>query len=89
MGWAGAAINDRGTTARRRCHRGRLDAEATMAQQPQDHPTRLNPGDEAPAGVPGTGENLCRECGGSGRIGNRPCPECGGTGKVIEGIGGA
>jgi hypothetical protein len=45
-------------------------------------------GDDAPAGSPGTGENLCPECDGSGRIGNRSCPNCDGTGKVTEGIGG-
>lgn len=47
------------------------------------------PGDEAPPGAPGTGENLCRRCGGSGRLDGQPCPECGGTGKVTEGLGGA
>lgn len=48
-----------------------------------------HPGDEAPPGVPGTGENLCRECKGTGSIDGKECEECGGTGKVIEGIGGA
>lgn len=47
-----------------------------------------NPGDEAEPGTPGTGENLCPRCGGSGRLDGGECPECGGTGKVIEGIGG-
>jgi len=47
-----------------------------------------NPGDEAAPGTPGTGENLCPRCGGSGRIDGAECRECGGTGKVIEGIGG-
>jgi hypothetical protein len=61
-----------------------------MAQQQQEqHPGRLNPGDEAAPGIPGTGENVCRKCRGSGKTGDRPCEECGGTGKVIEGIGGA
>ncbi len=61
-----------------------------MAQQPQENrPSRTNPGDEAAAGVPGTGENICRECRGSGEVGGESCPQCGGTGKVIEGIGGA
>ncbi len=46
-------------------------------------------GDDAAPGTPGTGENLCPECNGSGRLDNRPCPNCDGTGKVIEGIGGA
>lgn len=50
----------------------------------------LNPGDEAAPGTPGTGENLCRECGGSGRLaGGAPCPACGGGGKVTVGVGGA
>lgn len=48
-----------------------------------------NPGDQAKPGTPGTGENICRECKGSGRIGITSCPNCGGTGKVIEGVGGA
>lgn len=49
----------------------------------------LAPGDQAEPGTPGTGENICRACHGSGQRENQPCPECGGTGKVIEGIGGA
>ncbi|MDB5730564.1 MAG: hypothetical protein JWQ03_459, partial [Variovorax sp.] len=47
-------------------------------------------GDEASPGTPGTGEGLCRRCGGSGRVDDgTPCPECDGTGKVTVGIGGA
>jgi DnaJ-class molecular chaperone len=49
----------------------------------------VNPGDAAPAGTPGTGENVCPDCKGSGRLGNVACQTCGGTGKVIEGISGA
>ena len=49
---------------------------------------QLNPGDEAAPGTPGTGEDICRRCGGSGAIDGKDCPECGGTGKVVEGIGG-
>jgi hypothetical protein len=52
-------------------------------------PNETNPGDEAAPGTPGTGENLCRKCSGTGDQGGQPCPECGGTGKVVEGIGGA
>ncbi len=52
------------------------------------NPDSTKPGDEAPAGVPGTGENLCRRCGGSGRVDDAACPECKGTGKVTTGIGG-
>lgn len=49
----------------------------------------MRPGDEAPPGTPGTGENLCRNCGGSGRVDGQPCRECEGTGRVVTGIGGA
>ncbi|MGJ3265170.1 MAG: hypothetical protein ACFE0R_18250 [Salinarimonas sp.] len=49
----------------------------------------LAPGDEAAPGTPGTGENVCPDCRGTGRLENRPCPTCGGTGIVEEGIGGA
>lgn len=48
----------------------------------------MNPGDEAKAGTLGTGEAVCRECRGSGRLGDRACPNCGGTGRIVEGIGG-
>ena len=46
------------------------------------------PGDDALEGTPGTGENICPECGGDGQLNGRPCPHCNGTGVVIEGIGG-
>ena len=49
----------------------------------------MNPGDEAPEGTPGSGENICRECGGSGRVGDAACPSCQGSGKVTVGVGGA
>jgi DnaJ-class molecular chaperone len=50
--------------------------------------TKLNPGDQAEPGTPGAGENVCRECQGTGKIGPKECPICGGTGVVIEEIGG-
>ena len=53
-----------------------------------DQEAALNPGDEGPEGAPGTGENLCPECNGSGRLEGKACPTCGGSGKVVEGIGG-
>lgn len=49
---------------------------------------RISPGDEAPPGTPGSGENVCRGCGGSGKLAGGDCPMCGGSGKVTAGIGG-
>jgi hypothetical protein len=51
-------------------------------------PPKLNPGDQGAPGTPGTGENVCPECGGIGWVGDGPCQACGGTGKVVEGIAG-
>ena len=49
---------------------------------------KMNPGDEAPPGTPGTGEDICPQCHGSGKIEGEACGDCGGTGKVIRGISG-
>ena len=54
-----------------------------MVQQPP-----LNPGDESQADVPGTGEDLCPDCNGTGKLDGGDCKTCGGTGKVTQGIGG-
>ncbi len=54
----------------------------------QQNETPLDPGDDASPGTPGTGENVCPRCNGSGRDGQGECPECGGSGKVTTGIGG-
>jgi hypothetical protein len=51
--------------------------------------SRPAPGDEAPPGTPGTGEDICPQCKGSGKRDGRQCENCAGTGKVIRGIGGA
>lgn len=49
----------------------------------------IHPGDDAAPGTPGTGEDICPVCKGTGKIENgRDCPNCGGTGRIIEGIGG-
>ncbi len=50
--------------------------------------TPLNPGDEAPPGTPGSGEDVCPACHGSGKQDGKPCPNCGGSGTIQEGIGG-
>ncbi|MDB5947338.1 MAG: hypothetical protein JWQ33_2364 [Ramlibacter sp.] len=67
---------------------GRADQPAGQDDGKQA-PQPAAPGDEAPPGTPGTGENICPTCGGSGKLAAGTCPECQGTGKVTVGIGGA
>ncbi|MGN6375325.1 MAG: hypothetical protein ACTHMG_07195 [Sphingomonas sp.] len=57
-----------------------------MADDTTPQPTA--PGDEAAPGTPGTGENVCPRCGGSGRVDGETCPVCAGSGTIVEGIGG-
>ena len=57
-------------------------------KQPTPAPERMNPGDEAPPGTPGSGEAMCPVCKGTGRVGSGRCENCGGTGRIVEGIGG-
>jgi hypothetical protein len=54
-----------------------------------DSPGPMAPGDEAPPGTQGTGDDICEQCGGSGRANGGQCPNCAGTGKVTRGISGA
>lgn len=49
----------------------------------------MKPGDEAPPGTPGAGENLCPDCSGRGEIDGRRCEMCEGTGTVRTEIAGA
>jgi hypothetical protein len=49
----------------------------------------MAPGDEAPQGTPGAGENICPACGGTGQLDGAACQTCEGSGVVIEEIGGA
>ena len=59
-----------------------------MTKDRPESGSQLNPGDEAAPGTPGSGEDICPACGGTGRKNNQICPNCNGTGKIIEGIGG-
>ena len=62
---------------------------SARADQPSGPRAPMSPGDEAPVGTPGTGEDVCPKCGGRGTVDGATCPECEGTGKVNVGIGGA
>ena len=64
---------------------GQLAGDETPAGQ---RPPGMHPGDELPADAPGAGENLCRACGGSGKVDGGECSVYGGTGRVIESVAG-
>jgi len=49
----------------------------------------MNPGDEAVPGTPGTGEDVCPQCQGTGRLAGASCHNCGGSGRIVKAIGGA
>jgi DnaJ-class molecular chaperone len=49
----------------------------------------MHSGDVAPEGTPGTGQNICPECNGTGAVDGTACPSCDGLGTVVEAIGGA
>lgn len=69
---------------------GRSDQPAgRRGDEPSGPSAPMAPGDEAPPGTPGSGEDVCPRCGGSGQLGGRTCPDCQGTGTVTVGIGGA
>jgi hypothetical protein len=69
---------------------GRSDQPAgRRGDEPSPGGRPMSPGDEAPAGTAGTGEDVCPDCGGSGQRAGRECATCSGTGKVTVGIGGA
>jgi len=63
-----------------------MSEEKTRSNQPSPD---VNPGDEAVPGTPGTGENYCQVCNGTGKKDGEICDNCGGTGKIVEGVGGA
>ncbi len=48
----------------------------------------MKPGDEAAAGTPGTGDDLCPDCHGTGKMEGKPCPACDGSGTITRAIGG-
>jgi hypothetical protein len=62
---------------------------ADLQREPRSGETQRGNPDAVPPDAPGSGENLCRTCAGSGIFHNRPCPDCNGTGTVTTAIGGA
>ena len=64
-------------------------AKSRPKAQMQAANAMLNPGDEAAPGTPGTGDDICPECHGNGRVNGSPCPNCGGSGTITRAIGGA
>ncbi len=65
------------------------DDKSKPVGQQQDDESKMVPGDEAPPGAAGAGEDLCPTCNGSGRVDGDTCQTCKGSGKVVRGIGGA
>ena len=61
-------------------------AEKTEPVAQQQGADMMAPGDEAPPGTPGTGEDVCPDCGGSGRREGEECNTCLGRGRVIKAI---
>jgi len=81
----GALVNSKETRMNNPQNSEKDDARSRLGT-----PTKtLNPGDEAAHGTPGTGEDICPQCHGSGRIDGSPCQNCGGSGKIVKAIGGA
>ena len=67
----------------------RREGSPEAAPRDAGTPGGMSPGDEAPPGMPGTGENLCPACSGNGRLqGGETCQTCDGTGLVTEVVGG-
>ncbi len=60
------------------------DSDRTKPEQPDA--AKMAPGDEAPPGTPGTGEDVCPDCGGSGRVDGADCQNCLGRGRIIKAI---
>jgi hypothetical protein len=84
-----AGIHLAGRPTQEAMHMARKPSDDKRPDDGRPQNTPMSPGDDAPAGTPGTGEAVCPRCGGTGQLKGQPCPECDGTGKVIKGIGGA
>jgi DnaJ-class molecular chaperone len=59
-----------------------------MSDEEHKRYEEMAPGDEAPPGTEGAGEDVCPACGGSGEKDGSTCPECEGSGTVVRGVSG-
>lgn len=66
-----------------------MPAGRPASQSDPRPPGAASPGNEAAEGTPGTGDNICRKCGGTGHAAHGPCPSCNGSGMVTAAAGGA
>lgn len=55
--------------------------------QSKDPRRQHTPDDDPEPGTPGTAEDTCPECSGTGKKGDKPCERCDGTGIIIQGVG--
>jgi DnaJ-class molecular chaperone len=56
---------------------------------PDTPPSPRKPGDEARPGSKQSGDQICPDCGGTGRVEGADCPSCAGTGRVTAIVGDA
>ena len=66
--------------------------EAIMETFPASDPVSIAqpaPSEPDAPQIPGTGEAICPDCKGTGKINGRTCETCAGEGKIVQGIGGA
>jgi len=65
------------------------DKDTNPGRTPPPNPKDENPHHQAPAIAPGTGEAVCPDCTGTGRLDDgQICPTCDGAGRVTP-VGGA
>ncbi|WP_228431176.1 hypothetical protein [Baekduia soli] len=66
----------------------RLAGTPTPVSDQPPQPPDTAPGDEAPPGTTGTGQDVCPDCDGTGLVGTAVCATCQGRGWVTEAVGG-
>ena len=72
-----------------------FDANGALTMQSKNPFRQHTPDDDPELGTPGTGEDVCPDCEGTGKQfdkergkrTDKPCERCDGTGIVVQGIG--